>query len=214
MQTKLKKEGYVYIRKFLTKGECLSIISDFNSADSDELTKGEMNLNDSNDLSNTVYKSGRSPLSYCYLSTKNSLKISRYGIVELEKITGLKWSGNINEKCFPIFKYELGGYIARHRGRDVGYGRNDYVAVTMLTKPKEDFTSGRFFLNKDASASPCGKFIEHENSESRLYVDIQQGDLLIFDNRIHVHGTEPAQKGKKLDVCRMTTSWRTELRES
>ncbi|MCK5855671.1 MAG: hypothetical protein KAG56_10650 [Sulfurovaceae bacterium] len=169
-----------------------------------------MKLNDSNDLYNKVYKSSRSPLSYCYLKTKNGMNISKMGIIKLGQITGLDWSGNINEKCFPIFRYGLNEYIERHRGRDVGYGRNDYVAVTMLTEPTKDFSEGRFFLNQDARASACGKTIEYENPKSRIYIDIQQGDLLVFDNRLHVHGTEPAKKGIHENVCRMTTSWRTE----
>jgi hypothetical protein len=211
VRNKLDEKGYVYVNKFLSEKDCEYLIADHDEASISALETGLMNLDDSDDLYNVVYKSSRSPLSYCYLFTENAIRISKDGIRRLEYLTGLSWSGNINEKCFPIFQYGLGGYIERHRGRNVGYGRNDYVAVTMLTKPSLDFSSGRFFLNKDAFASPCGKIIEYENPENRIYVDIQQGDLLIFDNRIHVHGTEPALQGKAKNVCRMTTSWRTEI---
>ncbi|ENW07311.1 hypothetical protein [Acinetobacter beijerinckii] len=211
MKEKLENDGYVYIKNFLSEVDCDLLVSEFYKAEKGYLDTGAMGLNDSSDRYNIVYESNRSPLSYCYLSTEESMQISKEGIKKLEQITGLIWSGNINEKYFPIFKYGLGGYIERHRGRDVGYGRNDYVAVTMLTKPNNDFSQGKFFLNKDAIASTCGKIIEYENPEGRIYVDIQQGDLLIFDNRIHVHGTEPAQKGSAENVCRMTTSWRTEF---
>lgn len=211
MKKELEENGYTYIKEFLSEDDCLSIITDYGHAKLGTLETGSMKLNDSNDLYNTVYKSTRSPLSYCYLTTEKALEISKKGIQQLSYITGFDWSGNINEKCFPIFHYDLGQYIERHRGRNVGYGRNDYVAVTMLTKPEKDFSSGKFFLNKSASASPCGKFIEYEKKEDRVYIDIQQGDLLIFDNRIHVHGTEPVEKGLLSEVCRMTTSWRTEF---
>lgn len=210
MLRELSENGFVYVKEFLNKDDCETLIAEYQKAKIGLFPSNKMNLNDSEDLSNTAYVSNRSPLSYCYLSTDNALKISKDGILRLEALTKLNWSGNINEKCFPIFEYGEGGYIERHRGRDVGYGRNDFVAVTMLTKPGQDFSAGRFFLNKDATASPCGKKIEYENPESRIYVDIQQGDLLIFDNRLHVHGTEPAIKGKADKVCRMTTSWRME----
>lgn len=187
---------------------CDEIIKQFKNAERGLLQKGSVALNDSKDEFNTVYSSGRSPLRYCYLKTAESQAINLSGIVKLKYLTGLDWSGNINDVCFPIFEYGLGGFIDGHRGRDVGFGSNDFVAVLMLTEYGIDFSGGEFYLNSDASASDDGKTIFNENLESRIHFKQKKGSLLIFNNRLHVHGTNPVKLASSGSATRMTTSWR------
>lgn len=208
MISKLNKYGYVFIEEFMDHSSCDEIIRQFRKADAGVLAKGEVGLNDSKDEVNTVYSSGRSPLRYCYLKTNETQEVNLGGIIKLNELTGFDWNGNINDVCFPVFEYGLDGFIEGHRGRDVGYGDNDFVAVLMLTEYNKDFSGGEFYLNKEASASEDGKTIFNENIESRVYFKQTKGSLLIFNNKIHVHGTNPV-KSSPLDLTiRMTTSWR------
>jgi len=188
---------------------CDEIIKKFKEAERVELEKSSAFLTDSNDEFNHVYTSSRSPLKYCYLKSERTQKINQDGINRLNLLTGLDWNGNINNVCFPVFKYGLHEFIEAHRGRNIGYGNNDFVAVLMLTEYDVDFSSGEFYLNKNAFASEDGKKIFNENIESRIYFQQKKGSLLIFNNNIHVHGTNPVKKTSNGSCLRMTTSWRT-----
>jgi hypothetical protein len=208
MDNRLNQYGYVFIEGFMNDKSCDEIIKQFKNANEGILQKGSISLNDSNDEFNTIYTSGRSPLRYCYLKTPESQEINLGGMIKLNDLTRLDWSGNINDVCFPVFEYGLAGFIDGHRGRDVGYGANDFVAVLMLTEYGEDFSGGEFYLNRDASASNDGKTIFNENLESRVYFKQKKGSLLIFNNRLHVHGTNPVTLSPSGSTIRMTTSWR------
>lgn len=114
----------------------------------------------------------------------------------------MKWFKNINSYCLPIFEYVGSGFIKGHRGRNIGFGENVFVAVGMFTKPGIDFSGGRFYLNKNADVSKDGKDVYRENIATREYFNIPQGSVILFDNRLHIHGTE-LSKGH-----RVTASWR------
>ena len=159
MYDKIQTQGYLYIKDFLTHESCDEIIRQFKNAELNKLPKGDIGLADSTDQFNEVYNSSRSLLRYCYVKTKETQKINADGIKKLNEITNLNWSGNINDVCFPIFEYHENGYIKAHRGRNVGYGKNDYVAVLMLTQYGHDFLGGEFYLNKEANASADGKTV-------------------------------------------------------
>lgn len=204
----IESQGYLYIEEFLDPKSCDVIIQQFKNASSNKLPKSNIGLNDSTDQFNEVYNSSRSPLRYCYVQANESQKINYYGIEKLSEITTFDWSGNINDVCFPVFEYHENGYIEAHRGRNVGFGANDYVAVLMLTNYGSDFLGGEFYLNKEAKASDDGKTIYDENTNSRVYFKQGKGSLLIFNNRIHVHGTTPVKKSESGSTVRMTTSWR------
>ena len=208
MNNNIQSKGYLYIEDFLDHKSCDEIIQQFKNAENNSLPKDFVGLNDSTDKFNEVYTSSRSPLRYCYVRSKESQKINSYGIDKLNKLTTFDWSGNINDVCFPIFSYHENGYIEAHRGRNVGFGANDYVAVLMLTDYGSDFLGGEFYLNKEAKASDDGKTIHDENIKSRIYFKQKKGSLLIFNNRIHVHGTTPVKKSDSGSAIRMTTSWR------
>ncbi|WP_428243261.1 hypothetical protein [Gynuella sp.] len=208
MSNTIKSQDYIYIENFLDDESCDEIIRQFKNAEQGGLPKSSAGLNDSTDEFNEVYVSSRSPLRYCYVKTDRTQRISSNGIDQLNRLTGLDWSGNINDVCFPVFEYGEDGYIETHRGRNVGYGANDYVAVLMLTKYGSDFLGGDFYLNTDAKASEDGKVIYNENESSRVFIRQKKGSLLIFNNRIHVHGTTPVKKSDKGSSIRMTTSWR------
>lgn len=210
MKDEILKQGYVRIDKFMTTLDCNAIIDGFRLAENNMLSLEAIILNDSSDLMNKVYSSSRSPLRYCYLKSSSTQLINQKGIEKLNALTGWNWCGNINDDCFPIFEYQEGGFIEAHRGRDIGYGRNDYVAVLMLTEYGVDYTGGDFYLNKCAVASEDGKVITNDNVSDRMYFQLSRGDLLIFNNRIHVHATTPVQVGMSEKPFRMTTSWRME----
>jgi len=184
------------------------IIGSFRLAERGYLPLPEIWLKDSLDMMNKVYNSSRSPLRYCYMRTTETQLINSRGIKNLSALTVMNWAGNINEVCFPIFEYQEGGFIDAHRGRDVGYGRNDYVAVLMLTDYGKDFTGGEFYLNKKADASEDGKTVTNDHEVDRIYFKQPKGSLLIFNNNIHVHGTTPVRTGRANKTIRMTTSWR------
>jgi len=209
MKNIIQEQGYIFIEKFMDYESCDVIIEEFNKAKKGELEKNSASLNDSNDNFNHVYTSSRSPLKYCYLKSDITQKINQNGIKKLNLLTELDWQGNINDICFPIFKYELNEFIEAHRGRNIGYGDNDFVAVLMLTEYDIDFSYGEFYLNKNAFASKDGKQIFDEDIESRIYFKQKKGSLLIFNNNIHVHGTNPVKESAKGSSLRMTTSWRT-----
>jgi len=208
MTKKLRDNGYIFVEEFLDYQSCDKIIKQFREAETDSFYKGIVNLNDSDDKFNTIYKSSRSPLRYCYLKTDETQEINRIGIKKLNDLTELDWKGNINDACFPIFEYGLGGYIEAHRGRDIGYGENDFVAVLMLTEYDGDFSGGEFYLNPNASVSSDGKTIFDEDTSSRMYFKQNKGSLLIFNNRKNVHGTLPVKISPNGSSLRMTTSWR------
>lgn len=207
---RLQKDGCIFVEDFLDTSLCDVVIQQFKKAQNSELRRSRVGLNDSTDEFNRVYQSNRSPLRYCYLRTQVTQDINRTGKEILETLTGMNWGGNINEVCFPVFDYRLDGYIERHRGRNVGFGRNDFVAVLMLTQYGEDFSGGEFFLNKNAKASPDGKTVYYEDETARQYYTQTKGSVLVFDNRIHVHGTLPTRESANRRCVRMTTSWRME----
>ncbi len=142
MDNQLSQNGYLFIERFMDDSSCDEIIRQFKNAENGVLQKGGVSLNDSEDEFNTVYVSGRSPLRYCYLKTSKSQKINLDGVMKLNNLTALDWRGNINDTCFPVFQYGLNDFIDGHRGRDVGFGANDFVAVLMLTEYGEDFNGG------------------------------------------------------------------------
>ncbi len=147
-----------------------------------------LGLNDSDDQTNTLYTSTRSPLQYLYLDSMGIRSISNYGINVLGLITGFDWHGNINDRCLPLFIYGHNGYIKGHRGRDIGFGANDFVAVCMLTRPGRDFAGGTFYLNEAASVSDDGKTVQGEDLSQRMeFHHLDQGDVLVFNNQRFVH---------------------------
>jgi len=166
-------------------------------------------LNDSTNQCNILYNSIRSPMSYGYLKTEQSDNLSQVVMNRLKDLTLFSWSNNINSVCQPIFIYSKGQFIKEHRGRNVGYGSNDYVAVVMISQPELDFTAGQFFLNRFGEASEDGKTIFNEDKSKRQFFNIKQGDALIFNNNLFIHGTTPVETGEKINPLRITTSWRT-----
>jgi len=182
------------------------VLGDLDLAAQERLPHHPLNLNDSNDVCNVRYRSQRSNLHYCYLKTNWAKSFNAYIVGQLSQRTGFDWSGGINAHCLPLFDYGFGGAIKAHRGRDIGYGANDLVAVAMLTEPGRDFTGGQFFINEEAEVSEDGKVVVDDEA-TRTHIDIPFGALLLFDNRRLIHGTTPVKPGT--DGCRrVTASWR------
>lgn len=210
----LHGRGWALVPKFIKPEWCEHIIDSFRECQDGALASTPIGLNDSTDSSNTVYQSTRSKLKYCYLSTTPTQEINRYGITRLKALTTMDWEGNINDHLLPLFAYEESGFIVGHRGRDIGFGRNDFVAVCMLTTLGRDFNGGRFYLNEHDDVSEDGKTVHNENVDNRMYFDLLQGELLIFHNNRFVHGTTPVKPRsvsvgeKDRDTLRLTTSWR------
>lgn len=206
----LSEKGYVYLPNFFDESSCDIIVNEYRKVDLNKFQQSSANLNDSDDLVNKIYTSERSPMQYCYLESDIAQELNSKGRFKLEKLTGMSWSGNINERVFPIFEYHEDGFIKAHRGRNVGYGKNDFVAVLMLTDYSKDFLGGEFYLNKNAEASEDGKKIYNEVEADRIYFKQKKGSLIIFNNSIHVHGTLPVKKSELGSANRLTTSWRME----
>ena len=208
----LREQGFVYLPDFFNKSACDIIVNEYRKVGQNKLKQSSAGLNDSDDLVNKIYKSQRSPMQYCYLESDIAQELNFKGKLKLEKLTEMSWSGNINERVFPIFEYHEGGFIKAHRGRNVGYGKNDFVAVLMLTDYSIDFLGGEFYLNKNAEASEDGKKIYNEIESDRIYFKQKKGSLIIFNNPTHVHGTLPVKKSDIGKANRITTSWRMETK--
>lgn len=207
--TDLTDTGYSYVEGLLTEEQCSLIMEKIELMRTSKLDKEPLNLNDSEDQCNVLYESKRSPMTYGYLKTNETDELSIQTMGKLKGLTSFSWDGNINSYCQPVFIYYQGQFIKEHRGRNVGYGNNDFVAVVMITKPQFNFKKGQFFLNKFGEASEDGKTIYNEDLSKRQYFDIQQGDALIFNNNLFIHGTTPVEKGESTITFRITTSWRT-----
>lgn len=202
---------HTVIPNLLDKEFCNELIDALDDAKHGRLTPNSLNLNDSDDMCNIVYQSKRSPnLNYCYLRTKRVMEVSEFVIRSLRELTGIEWKSNINEVCLPVFEYLLGGFIKPHRGRDMGFGSNDIIAVMMLSTPADDFRGGRIFLNEFGEVSLDGKTVFKEEMNFRTYFDISQGSILLFNNNMHIHGTEPISDGIKI-TRRITASWRISI---
>ncbi len=208
----LREQGFAYLPEFFDESACDIIVNEYRKVGQNKLKQSSAGLNDSDDLVNKIYKSERSPMQYYYLESDIAQELNSTGKLKLEKLTGMSWSGNINERVFPIFEYHEGGFIKAHRGRNVGYGKNDFVAVLMLTDYSIDFLGGEFYLNKNAEASEDGKKIYNEIESDRIYFKQKKGSLIIFNNPTHVHGTLPVKKSDKGKANRITTSWRMETK--
>lgn len=155
-----------------------------------------------------MYDSTRSPgVRYCYLSTREVDKVNQSVAEKLGDTTGDNWLRGINTKCLPLFSYGEGAHIKAHRGRDIGYGSNDLVAVAMLTEPRESFAGGEFYLNPKAEASSDGKTVWNDNEEDRVLFPLERGSVLIFRNPEFVHATLPVRPGR-VGCHRATVSWR------
>lgn len=205
----LSEVGYSYIESLLSLDQCNILLKQIDELRQSKLHQVPLNLNDSNDKCNVLYTSERSPMNYAYLKTVATDKLSQIIMKKLETLTSMTWSNNINTICQPIFIYSKDGFIKEHRGRNVGFGNNDFVSVVMITKPGHDFSGGQFFLNRNGEASVDGKTIYNEDKSKREYFNIMQGDALIFNNQEFIHGTIPVNKGQTELTSRITTSWRT-----
>jgi len=188
------------------------VIGDLDLAANGKLPRHPLGLNDSEDECNVRYRSKRSPnLHYCYLKTNWAKSFNEFILSMLSQRTELDWRGGINDHCLPLFDYGNNGYIKTHRGRDIGYGSNDLVAVAMLTEPGRDFDGGQFFTNSEdrSEVSEDGKTVVDDEA-TRTYFDIPHGGLILFDNRRLIHGTTPVRPGVH-NARRVTASWRLSL---
>lgn len=206
----LKDPGYLRIPNLLTVSDVNIIRSTARLAESSHLPTASARLADSEDITNNLYTSSRSPgLRYAYLDSIRTQAINRRVAEALQRRTGLDWWTGINREFLPIFTYGNGGHIKAHRGRDIGYGPNNFVAVGMLTSPGIDYQGGEFYLNPVTGASPDGKTVWNDFHPDRIYFKLQRGEVLVFDNRKFVHGTTPVQASFQGNACRLTCSWRT-----
>jgi hypothetical protein len=210
VSNELQTQGFLRIPNLLSIDDRKVILATAELAHKGRYPAPGAGLKDSADLVNTWYKSRRSPnMQYMYLQAQRTQAIGDRVAMALERRTKLTWRDTgINQHMLPLFDYEAGGHIEAHRGRDIGYGDNDFVAVAMLTRSKIDFNAGEFYLNAKADASADGKTVFNDNHEDRMYFDLQPGEVLVFDNRRFVHGTTPITPA--LAGCHRTTcSWRT-----
>lgn len=205
----LDTHGYILRSGILLKDEIAILRQTFEEAGvSDLLPEQEIGLADSDDKGNTVYKSTRSPgVSYAYLMTPEVMGVNRRVAYRLKQVTGHSWLTGLNRTCLPHFGYDEGAFIKAHRGRDIGYGANDLVAVAMITTPGVDFTGGEFYLNPEAKASDDGKTVWNDKPEDRILFPLEAGQVIIFNNNRFVHGTLPVRPGTD-GSFRLTTSWR------
>lgn len=204
----LEDKGYLRISDLITKRETQIILSTLNRCES--LSSRPVRLIDSTDVSNRLYSSRRSPgLQYAYLESVYTQAIGRRVATALQKRTQLNWWDGINKYFLPVFSYKDKAFIKAHRGRDIGYGVNNYVAVGMLTNPGIDFNGGEFYLNPHAKASPDGKTVWNDKIKDRIFFRLQRGEILIFNNQRFVHGTTPVSDTDFKSAHRLTCSWRT-----
>ena len=80
-------EGYVLLSHMLKDEECMLIENTLNEAREGTHTTFPMNLNDSDDEGNVVYKSKRSPMNYCYLKTDKIMDLSNKIMDKLSELT-------------------------------------------------------------------------------------------------------------------------------
>lgn len=195
---------FMHVSNLLPQSECAHIRNLYTKVAGGGAEPLPAHLLDSDDQCNVVYRGGRSPLEYVYLSAHGIDAIHHVVRLRLQRLTRMSW---LSCHCLPVFIYREGGYIKPHRDRDIGLGTVKYVAIAMVTPP-DNYTGGRFFLNCDATASPDGKTVE-ENVDGRHYFELDVGDAVVFCNEKYIHGTElvgPAEGGI---AGRITASWRT-----
>ena len=199
---------WIMLENMFNEADCRTVIDAINDAKLSKYQSKAMNLLEGDDRTNTLYSSERSPLNYCYLDTPKvkEFNLRMQGVLNL--ITGWNWRGNIQRRCLPIFEYEEGGYIKGHRGRDFGFGKNDWVAIGSITSQNEDYLGGSFYVNEHAEASEDGKTIYNEDESKRSFFEFKRGSLFIFNNNKLIHGTLPVEKILKEN--RITCSWRIE----
>lgn len=209
MAKHLPPTGWLHLPRFLTPSETRVILEDHSRLD--RFPRKRLGINDSEDETNTCYASLRSPgVSYTYLASPRSRALSQGIATRLGFELDYNWLSGINRHCLPIFSYAEGAAIAAHRGRDFGFGRNDLVAVAMLTEQGKDFAGGEFYLNENADASPDGKRVYNNFERDRQVFNLERGDVLIFENPRFVHATYPTRAVEGNPCLRATCSWRIE----
>ena len=204
----LGTKGYVLLPDMLLRSECEAVLAAAEAAAAKTLPTIPAGLRDSEDKLNTIYDSRRSPgVQYAYLVEDQTNAVNRRVAEHLTQQFDINFLSGINGHCLPLFSYGEGATIKAHRGRDIGYGANDLVAVAMLTRPGTDYLGGQFYLNRHALASPDGKTVWRDFESDRQYFQLGQGDVLVFANNYFVHGTTPTSKvdGR---CHRATCSWR------
>lgn len=169
-------------------------------------------IKDKNFLSNTRFKSTRSPgLEYQYL-TGGLIDSAIYEAkVELKNILNIDFDGPITEFCLPVFKYNNKGVIKAHRDVEKTTTTPKFqnlVAVLMLTQRGDDYFGGRFYVNYAATASYDGKTVTNDYPKDRYYPDMDKGDIFVFDNSQSVHGVEETRVAPE-QFGRLTCSFRT-----
>ena len=206
----LETEGFLIISGAVKPEERRAILKAMELAERGLLRTSSANLNDSTDQTNVLYNSARSPgVQYLYLESHLIQKQINTRIRKLlERRTGINWQEGINDRLLPLFKYKAGAYIRPHRGRNIGYGPNNYVAVANLTTPHIDYKQGLFYLNPEATASKDGKTVYNDKPGSRMNFQLQAGEIIVFDNQRFVHGTTPTEPINNKCI-RITCSWRT-----
>lgn len=195
--------NYVKLKKFLDNRACQQLIN-FQSI---QIVPEPLGLLDGDDMTNTWYESKRSPgLSYRYSTDKACMSIASGIMRELLDITGIDFSGGINDRCLPFCKYGDGGVIKAHRDIDKVKGLTEpveYVVICMLTQVGIDFgyivqdsvsADGLFINLNPLKVSKNGKEVVEDYPHypvNRYYPNLQKGDVIIFRNDNSIHGVDP-----------------------
>jgi len=198
---------HMIFRGIADKEQCMNINMEFFRAAKKSF---DLDLPGDDDLGNVLYKSSRSKgLQYQYLHPMFGLDIQ----TELKRKTGIDFSKSINFKCLPTFRYSpMQGEIKAHRDTDrtlldkICYPK--YVAVLMLTQRGRQFLEGNLYINEKAKVSLDGKTVANDHPEDRIMLNLNQGDIAVFDNSIYIHGVT-ACKPTFSSVGRMTCGWRS-----
>jgi len=133
------------------------------------------------DLSNTLYKSKRSPnLSYIYISSLFSQIVNSLVKYYLFIQTGYKFNADINNKCLPINKYIGESGIKPHKDRDM-ISNNAIQKICIITI----YQKGKYIFNiyPKATSSNDGKIVDNLNNYASIETKTRQ--CLLIDNIVH-----------------------------
>lgn len=217
--------NYVILKEFLSKNDCNVLINNTRYFDISE----PLGLLDGNDYTNIWYKSSRSHgLEYRYQKDAQTMSLQKGIKKELTSITGIDFSGGINELCLPFCKYPDEAIIKAHRDIDKVSGLKkpvEYVIICMLTQSNKDFNvdgnrelpEDGLFINIDRGeketedynlVSKDGKVVHREIKDNRLYPNLNKGDVIIFRNDNSIHGVDTIRV-KEGQIGRITCGFRS-----
>lgn len=201
MIDKLEQQGYMYFKNCVNRGVCSTILIKSSLA---QYSYNQDTYQQDGELDNSIYSGRFGCYRYYFVETRRLISIS-LAINEAMNIepNSVFWKWR-KDRIKLIYIPENGCLLAQKDCKESQCEEfNNYYAFVGLSNRPADYTRGDFYINSDFKV--CGKKVV-QNSESRKYFDLNQGDVLIVNACKFIAGTRKLASGTighSREICKL-----------